>query len=72
LVGVLPDQGGALAAVAGSTVVVVDQSPESGAAVPPGSAVTLWIDGGDSGVREPRRPSPEPRTGRKVRIQEED
>jgi hypothetical protein len=51
--------------------VVTDQSPESGAAVPPGSSVTMWIDRGDSGVREPRRPKPEPRTGRKVRVQED-
>lgn len=38
---------------------VTDQSPESGARVPPGSAVSLWLrrDGG-TGVREPRRPRP--------------
>ncbi|TNC24192.1 PASTA domain-containing protein [Amycolatopsis alkalitolerans] len=49
--------------------VVVDQSPESGAKVPPGSAVTLWLrrGGGGSGVREPRRPKPDPKTGRKMR-----
>ena len=52
--------------------VVTDQSPEAGAAVPAGSQVTLWTDRGGSGVREPRRPKPEPRTGRKVRVQDED
>jgi hypothetical protein len=45
--------------------VVTDQSPESGARVPAGSVVTLWLDrGGGSGVREPRRPRPQPRSGR--------
>jgi hypothetical protein len=43
---------------------VVDQSPESGAKVPPGSQVTLWVGRGGSGVREPRRPPPIPRAGR--------
>jgi hypothetical protein len=40
--------------------VVVDQAPESGAKVPAGSLVTLWLEegGGSAGVREPRRPSP--------------
>lgn len=47
--------------------VVTDQSPEAGARVQPGTPVTLWIrGGGDSGVREPRRPKPTQRTGRKV------
>lgn len=47
--------------------VVTDQSPESGAMVPPGSPVRLWVDrGGGSGVREPRRPKPDPKTGRKM------
>jgi hypothetical protein len=46
---------------------VIDQSPESGAMVPPGSAVRLWLDrGGGAGVREPRRPSPDPKRGRKM------
>ncbi|HEY2834572.1 MAG TPA: PASTA domain-containing protein [Sporichthyaceae bacterium] len=41
---------------------VTDQSPEAGAKVPAGSAVTLWVErGGGSGVREPRRPGPDPR-----------
>jgi hypothetical protein len=49
--------------------VVTDQSPESGAKVPPGSAVTLWVErgGGGAGVREPRRPTPDPKAGRKLR-----
>ena len=48
---------------------VTDQSPESGARVPAGSAVTLWLDrggGGSAGVREPRRPKPSPETARAV------
>jgi PASTA domain len=45
--------------------VITDQSPEAGARVPAGSVVTLWLDrGGGSGVREPRRPHPRPRSGR--------
>jgi PASTA domain len=45
--------------------VVTDQSPEAGARVPAGSPVRLWVDrGGGSGVREPRRPKPGPRSGR--------
>ncbi|HEV2342874.1 MAG TPA: PASTA domain-containing protein [Actinocrinis sp.] len=50
--------------------VVTDQSPESGAKVPPGSVVRLWIEsggGGGSGVREPRRPLPDPMSGRQMR-----
>lgn len=45
---------------------VTDQSPESGAKVPPGTHVRLWLDfgGGSAGVREPRRPRPDPRSGR--------
>lgn len=48
---------------------VTDQSPESGAKVPAGSSVRLWIDsgGGSAGVREPRRPKPAPRAGRELR-----
>jgi hypothetical protein len=47
--------------------VVTDQSPESGAKVPRGASVRLWLyydDGGSAGVREPRRPSPSPRAAR--------
>lgn len=48
--------------------VVLDQSPESGAKVPKGSAVVLWINrGGGSGVREPRRPAPDPKSARAMR-----
>ena len=51
--------------------VVVDQTPESGAKVPRGSAVRLWVErgGGDggSGVREPRRPRPDPKSGQRMR-----
>jgi transposase-like protein len=43
--------------------VITDQSPESGARVPAGSIVRLWLRGdGDAGVREPRRPRPTPRS----------
>ncbi|SHK06381.1 PASTA domain-containing protein [Pseudonocardia thermophila] len=45
--------------------VVTAQSPESGAVVPPGATVLLWLDRGEGGVREPRRPKPEPLVGRK-------
>ncbi len=54
-----------LGAAAWSDAVVTDQSPESGARVPAGSAVRLWAQrGGGSGVREPRRPKPMPRAAR--------
>lgn len=49
-------------------VVVTDQSPESGARVPHGTAVTLWTDQeGGSGVREPRVPKPVSGVGRAMR-----
>jgi transposase-like protein len=45
--------------------IVRDQSPESGARVPVGSDVRLWLRGdGDAGVREPRRPGPTPQSAR--------
>ncbi len=48
--------------------VVTDQSPESGAVVPPGTSVTLWTERrGGSGVREPRRPKLPPAAGRQLR-----
>lgn len=47
--------------------VVTDQSPESGARVPAGSVVRLWLRGdGEAGVREPRRPRPTPRSAREM------
>lgn len=55
--------------------VVTDQSPESGAKVPRGSSVRLWLyygDGGSAGVREPRRPRPDPKTGRELRYEPSD
>ncbi|HTC68397.1 MAG TPA: PASTA domain-containing protein [Acidothermaceae bacterium] len=70
LVGVGPDPDGPPLAAAGWPIgVVTDQSPESGAKVPTGSAVTLWIGrgGGSAGVREPRRPSPAPKAAREMR-----
>jgi hypothetical protein len=69
LVAIGPDPDGPpLAASGWPDGVVTDQSPESGAMVPPGASITLWVDrGGGSGVREPRRPKPDPKTGRKMR-----
>jgi hypothetical protein len=74
LVGVGPDPDGPpLTALTWPDGVITDQSPESGAKVPPGSPVTLWVDrGGGSGVREPRRPKPDPKTGRKMREERTD
>lgn len=48
---------------------VTDQSPESGALVPAGTSVRLWLrrrDGG-AGVREPREPRPRSGAGRAMR-----
>jgi PASTA domain len=69
LVAVGPDPDGPpLAALGWPDAVVRDQSPESGAKVPAGSPVTLWLDrGGGSGVREPRRPKPAPMSAREMR-----
>jgi hypothetical protein len=55
--------------------VVTDQSPESGAKVEPGTIIRLWVErrgGGGSGVREPRRPKPDPRSGRAMRDEPSD
>jgi hypothetical protein len=55
------------AALALDLKVVSDQSPESGARVRTGSPVRLWTErGGGSGVREPRRPRPNPLREREV------
>lgn len=66
LVGIGPDPDGPPPeAIGRPDAVVVDQSPEAGAVVAPGTSVTLWVErGGGSGVREPRLPKPEPRAGR--------
>jgi predicted DNA-binding protein (UPF0251 family) len=57
LVAVLPDPDAP--PIFGGTV--TDQSPAADVKVPLGSAVTLWVErGGGSGVREPRRPGPDP------------
>jgi hypothetical protein len=67
LVAVGPDPDTILAESAWPDGVVTDQSPESGAKVPVGSPVTLWIErDGGSGVREPRRPRPNPKVGREL------
>lgn len=53
---------------------VVDQSPESGAKVPAGTSVTLWVmrGGGSAGVREPRRPLPGPQSAREMRYESDE
>jgi beta-lactam-binding protein with PASTA domain len=63
LFGVSPDDDGP--AVGAASGIVADQSPESGAKVPIGSRVLLWVQRGDggAGVREPRRPKPTPGHG---------
>lgn len=68
LVGISPDQDGPTEPMwVRMDSVVMDQSPESGAKVPAGSAVRLWVDRDyGSGVREPRRPRPDPKAGRKM------
>lgn len=52
----------------GMSGVITDQAPESGAKVPAGATVTLWVQrgGGYGGVREPRRPKPGPRSAREA------
>jgi len=69
LIAVGPDPDGPpVTALGWPDAVVTDQSPESGAKVPVGTTVTLWIErGGGSGVREPRRPLPRPRKGQAMR-----
>lgn len=55
--------------------VVVDQTPESGAKVPRGMEIRLWIErrgDGGSGVREPRRPLPDPKSGQRMREESTD
>jgi hypothetical protein len=68
LVGVGADPDAPPTDVSERGMVVTDQSPESGAKVPLGTTVRLWVDrrDGGAGVREPRRPRPEPRVGRAV------
>jgi PASTA domain len=73
LVAVGPDPDGPpLAELGWPSGTVTDQSPESGARVPTGSPVTVWIErgGGSAGVREPRRPTPPPRAARAMRDEE--
>jgi hypothetical protein len=64
-----------LAALGWPDGIVVDQSPESGAVVARGSQVRLWLEsdgGGSAGVREPRRPSPAPKSARAMREEPSD
>jgi hypothetical protein len=52
--------------------VVVAQLPEPGTPVPTGSAIRLWVEpgSGPAGVREPRRPRPQPRSASGMRDEE--
>jgi hypothetical protein len=72
-VGADPD-GPSLAAAGWPNVVVVDQVPEPGAKLAAGSVVRLWLEqgGGSAGVREPRRPTPTPKSGRAWRDEPSD
>jgi PASTA domain len=74
LVAVSPDPDGPpLATLAWPDGIVTDQSPESGAKVPPGAPVTLWFErSGGTGVREPRRPKPNLGTGYAMRDEQSD
>jgi PASTA domain len=75
LVGVGSDPDGpSLPSSAWPDGVVTDQSPESGANVPAGSPVRLWMEpgGGSAGVREPRRPKPSPKPAREMRHEPSD
>ncbi|MBX6388892.1 MAG: PASTA domain-containing protein [Frankia sp.] len=51
------------------TAKVTAQAPETGARVPPGAFIRLWLDRGDgsAGVREPRRPIPPSIPARELR-----
>jgi PASTA domain len=73
-VGADPDGPPLTAADRPDGMVVTDQSPESGAKVPAGSPVRLWVSrgGGSAGVREPRRPTPAPKSAREVRYEPSD
>ncbi len=69
LVPVGPDPDGPSLFVLGlSGAVVVNQDPKAGAMSSPGSSVTVWLGrgGGSAGVREPRRPKPDPKSARAV------
>jgi len=75
LFGVGPNPDGAPMDVTNwSDAKVVDQSPESGAKVPTGTSVTLWVmrGGGSAGVREPRRPLPGPQSAREMRYESDE
>jgi hypothetical protein len=62
---ILHNVGGDLIPLADIEGVVTDQVPTAGSTRRIGSAVTVWINrGGESGVREPRRPRPPLRSGR--------
>jgi len=62
-----PD-GPSLFVLAMSGAVIIDQDPKAGARSAPGSSVTVWLGrgGGSAGVREPRRPRPDPKSARAI------
>ena len=67
LIAVGPDSA-PLGTVSDPDDIVTDQSPAADEKAPPGATVTLWTDRrGGSGVHEPRRPMPDPKTGRAMR-----
>jgi hypothetical protein len=67
LVGVTPDPDGApLAELDWPRGVVVNQAPTAGAVLPAAASVTVWIERGGAGDREPRRPKLTPKVGREV------
>ncbi|TQC42493.1 PASTA domain-containing protein [Rhodococcus sp. WS4] len=52
-----------------STGVITAQAPEAGSLVHPVSALAVWIardDDGGGGMREPRRPLPDPKGNKEV------
>jgi hypothetical protein len=59
---------------AGGVLHVSGQAPEHGARVSPATSVRLWVGngGGGAGVREPRRPLPEPKQGEELRYESAD
>ena len=67
LIAVGPDSA-PLGSVSDPDDIVTDQSPAADEKVPSGTTVVLWTDRrGGSGVHEPRRPVPDPKTGRAMR-----
>jgi DNA-binding Lrp family transcriptional regulator len=67
LIGVLADHVDPASVIDPDRASVTDQIPEAGSTAQPATTVGLWIDeGGGSGVREPRRPRPNPKSNRQT------